>query len=426
MFHLDNNSGVSAMPPVGAVQSSAPRWYTEGGGGTPASYPGADWYNIIQAELLNLLSAYGINPNKSDFNQLQHAIEEAISQNATANSALLTAIAALVTSANKMPYFTGTDKVAMTDLTAFARTLLGRSDAAGVLSDLGLQFFKSSPSSVSSAFTSVFSPDENIRIVLANNRVWGVQDNDGNVIPLPLDRGGLGATSAEEGVKNLGLADSEGRVGRLINVRVITASGTYTPSAGTKSVVAEIQGGGGAGGGSLGSVPTQASAGTGGNAGAYILHRFTTPPSGITVTIGAGGMGVPGANGNPGGNTSFGSMTAPGGAGGIYYAPQTPPLFSFNNSSSVTPTGGNLVNKAGQRGDPATVTSPLYGGSGDGGASLLGGGGDGRGVVAVSSNGNTATGYGAGGGGATSGGGSGGNASGGNGAPGVVIVWEYA
>ncbi|ELZ5050532.1 TPA: hypothetical protein QCJ58_003993 [Enterobacter asburiae] len=138
MFHLDNNSGVSAMPPVGAVQSSAPRWYTEGGGGTPASYPGADWYNIIQAELLNLLSAYGINPNKSDFNQLQHAIEEAISQNATANSALLTAIAALVTSANKMPYFTGKDKVAMTDLTAFARTLLGRSDAAGVLSDLGL------------------------------------------------------------------------------------------------------------------------------------------------------------------------------------------------------------------------------------------------------------------------------------------------
>ncbi|MCM7569782.1 hypothetical protein M8R91_02630 [Enterobacter roggenkampii] len=138
MFHLDNNSGVSAMPPVGAVQSSAPRWYTEGGGGTPASYPGADWYNIIQAELLNLLSAYGINPNKSDFNQLQHAIEEAISQNATANSALLTAIAALVTSANKMPYFTGKDKVAMTDLTAFARTLLGRSDAAGVLSDLDL------------------------------------------------------------------------------------------------------------------------------------------------------------------------------------------------------------------------------------------------------------------------------------------------
>lgn len=138
MFHLDNNSGVSAMPPVGAVQSSAPRWFTEGGGGTPASFPGADWFNIIQAELLNLISAYGVALNKSDFNQLQKAIEEAIKQKATASSALLTAIAALVTSADKMPYFTGKDKVSMADLTSFAREILAQTDAAGVLSKLGL------------------------------------------------------------------------------------------------------------------------------------------------------------------------------------------------------------------------------------------------------------------------------------------------
>lgn len=52
--------------------------------------------------------------------------------------ATLTAIAAMASSANKLPYFTGEDTVAITDLTAFARTILGRSDAAGVLSDLGL------------------------------------------------------------------------------------------------------------------------------------------------------------------------------------------------------------------------------------------------------------------------------------------------
>ncbi|HDY3114901.1 TPA: hypothetical protein RPE36_004432, partial [Salmonella enterica] len=139
MFHLDNNSGVSAMPPVGTVQSSAPRWFTEGGGGTPASYPGADWYNIIQAELLNFLSAYGIAPDKADLSQLRKAIEAAIKDKATAKSPLLTAIAALVTSADKMPYFNGKDTVAMTALTTFAREVLAQTDAAGVLSKLHLE-----------------------------------------------------------------------------------------------------------------------------------------------------------------------------------------------------------------------------------------------------------------------------------------------
>lgn len=82
MFHLDNNSGVSAMPPLGAVQSSAPRWFTEGGGGVPASYPGAAWFNMIQAELLNLCAAYGISPDKANLNQLKLAIEAAVNQRA--------------------------------------------------------------------------------------------------------------------------------------------------------------------------------------------------------------------------------------------------------------------------------------------------------------------------------------------------------
>ena len=50
----------------------------------------------------------------------------------------LTTLAALVGSANTFPYFTGGDTAALTTLTAFARTLLGRADADGILADIGL------------------------------------------------------------------------------------------------------------------------------------------------------------------------------------------------------------------------------------------------------------------------------------------------
>ena len=52
--------------------------------------------------------------------------------------ATLTALAGLVNGANKLPYFSGVDQMATADLTAFARGLLGKADAATAKGHLGV------------------------------------------------------------------------------------------------------------------------------------------------------------------------------------------------------------------------------------------------------------------------------------------------
>lgn len=86
MYALDNNSGVSAMPAVKhqQFQPNAPRWFTEGGNGVAPSYPGADWFNIVQAELLNILTDGKITPVKGQFNQITLAIKAIVNQAANA------------------------------------------------------------------------------------------------------------------------------------------------------------------------------------------------------------------------------------------------------------------------------------------------------------------------------------------------------
>lgn len=74
MYHLDNTSGVPEMPEPKETQSMSPRWFGESQEQGGISWPGADWFNVVQAELLNLLAAAGIEPEKHAYDQLSRAI----------------------------------------------------------------------------------------------------------------------------------------------------------------------------------------------------------------------------------------------------------------------------------------------------------------------------------------------------------------
>ena len=52
--------------------------------------------------------------------------------------ATLTALAGLINGADKLPYFSGVDQMSATDLTSFARGLLGKTDAATAKAHLGV------------------------------------------------------------------------------------------------------------------------------------------------------------------------------------------------------------------------------------------------------------------------------------------------
>ncbi|XWJ90983.1 gp53-like domain-containing protein [Phytobacter ursingii] len=76
MYHVDNSTGVPVMPPVSPVLSALALYFTEGGSGVPPTYPGPDWFNIIQSELLNILAAAGIAPDKATQTQLLAAMKK--------------------------------------------------------------------------------------------------------------------------------------------------------------------------------------------------------------------------------------------------------------------------------------------------------------------------------------------------------------
>lgn len=95
--------------------------------------------------------------------------------------------------------------------------------------------------------------------------------------------------------------------------------GNFFPHSQTRIAIVDITAGGGAGGGSQATGPTQISAGGGGGAGGWTqaIVPIAAMSGGVVVTLGVGGVGVTGAAGNNGGASSFGSIVSNnGGQGG--------------------------------------------------------------------------------------------------------------
>ncbi len=229
----------------------------------------------------------------------------------------------------------------------------------------------------------------------------------------------------EEG-NNTQLADALRRQGgRLLGVKTFTSSGTYTPTAGTTSIVVEAVGGGGGGGGTGVTASGSQAAGAGGGGGYYAVGRFAIGSTPLAVAVGAGGSG--GSNsvaGSAGGVTSLGSLIS---AGGGYGAAVAPALATTSNTIYGGAKGGNansspnVYGSTGADGGPGLgLNGSLF--SGPGGAS--GKGGAGASSVGQNNSGMAATNSGAGGsGGCAAGAGS--SYSGGAGYRGVLIIHEY-
>ena len=202
-------------------------------------------------------------------------------------------------------------------------------------------------------------------------------------------------------------------------IQTFNSGGTFSVPTGVQIVDVLVVAGGGGGGQDVG----------GGGGGGGVVEAFdfpVTPGSSVPVTVGSGGRGAssggyPSANGEPGGNSTFGPLTALGGGGGGVWSSNNAQGGGSGGGAGATPGAwdsfggdGNQPSQSNQYarnyGNPggrsAAGNGPLYGrGAGGGGAGEPGhparghtGWGDGGDGIASTISGSTAL-YGGGGGG---------------------------
>lgn len=212
--------------------------------------------------------------------------------------------------------------------------------------------------------------------------------------------------------------------GTLISVQVFAVGGTYTPTAGATKAWVRAIAGGGAGGATVPTGPGQCAAGGGGGAGGYGEVYVSSGLTTQAVTIGLGGLANLAPVSGSGGNTSFGVLlVCAGGTGGTQGGAGSGSAGGFNSGQggfggNVSGTGNLIVNGHGATGGVGVGFTTAYVQNGLGANSPWGAGGD-------PFNSGAGTGFGSGGVGA----GVGQNSAatqGQNGAPGRMIIFEFA
>lgn len=212
-------------------------------------------------------------------------------------------------------------------------------------------------------------------------------------VPGPVNVRGSGGTVTEVNTPIIGTGGSISTQG-IYTVHVFTGNGTFTPPSGLGSLDVLIVGGGGGGGG------YRRGSGGGGAGGLRWETGVTVNQPSYSVQIGAGGAGGTTSNnatgdGESGGDTAFGALTAVGGGGG------------GRGDQGTTGASGGAGGSGGGGGSTNSNNNPRPGGAGTVGQGNAGGAGN------TSSNGNNQSGGGGGGAGAAGAAGSNGAAGGG-------------
>lgn len=414
-----------------APATGTPQYATSGNPGTntPATVYPAYAFNAMQDEVMNVILAAGLTPNRNAWNQLLTAIQTLLQQGVSnvgvdtgaANAYVVAFSPALTAPVPWAPFWfevkTTNTGASTLNATGTVEPLVGGAHLAlqgGELVAKGnaLVYWNPTLASGAGSYVLLFCSGAPEQVAPATASQHAMQ--------LGQATGRLLRTSV--------YAVIGGVLQVSVNGATFTTTGasTFTSLAATNLIDAEVLGGGGGGGGSGAQGSTTWGLGAGGASGSYARGIFTTGFSGgIAVTAGApGAAAVAGAgSGGNGGTSSLGAlMTAPGGGGGPTNGSLVQSSATASNGApGAVATGGTITNMRGVISQLGYVlTNAVF--SGGGASSIYGAGGP---PAGVNSAGIAATGFGSGGsGGAT--GNSGAAQAGAAGTSGLIIVREYA